>query len=157
MEIFFYTKLNDYFVDYEFSVNFVKLHCGTYNDDKKNFLRTSVEQPANQSFMINLMTNAARFGIELRYDINMESQVNITGAKNGMLLEDTNPAIFKEPGNETITWSIGVLAIVHNKSACNSNIAVKVLSSTISCQYWDAKNEIWSGHGCEVCILSNNF
>jgi hypothetical protein len=33
--------------------------------------------------MINLMTNAARFGIELRYDINMESQVN----KNEYYLE----------------------------------------------------------------------
>lgn len=122
----------------------------------KNFLRTGVEQPANQSFMINLITNAERFDIELRYDIEMESQVNITEAKNGMLLKDTNLAIIKEPANETITWSIGILAIVHDKSACGTNITVTVVSSIPSCQYWDAKNETWSGHGCEVCILFNN-
>jgi hypothetical protein len=78
------------------------LHPSIDNDDKKNFLRTSVEQPANQSFMINLMTNAARFGIELRYDINMESQVNITGAKNGMLKKNSTCGFDSQETNCTL-------------------------------------------------------
>lgn len=141
------------FVDDE---KYDKFIFNTNNHIQDYFLRLIVTQPADMYYMVKIITDAPQNNVSINIAINFQEKVTPFEAENGVLLDYSETAYIKDPPEKTLYWSIGF--IVNPGSRTNAkvrqNITVKVLSTAITCRYWNPTSGSWTTGGFKVFLVT---
>ncbi|CAC5421272.1 PKD1L2 [Mytilus coruscus] len=109
-------------------------------------------------YMLKLITDGPQHNVSINIAINFHEKVTPSDAENGVLLDNSQTAYLKDPQEKTLYWSIGLIINHQNRTngKVRQNITVKVLSTAITCRYWNNTSGSWSSGGFKVSPVSSS-
>ncbi|XP_071135417.1 uncharacterized protein [Mytilus edulis] len=135
-----------------------KFIFNTNNHIQDYFLRLIVTQPADMYYMVKIITDAPQNNVSINIAINFQEKVTPFEAENGVLLDYSETAYIKDPPEKTLYWSIGLIVNpgYRTNAKFRQNITVKVLSTAITCRYWNHTSGSWITGGFKVSPVSSS-